>query len=71
MTHEVTGADLPYLRRCVELAAQAVDAGDFPFGSVLVGEDGTVLTEDRNREVTAETRRVTRSSSWPAGPRRT
>ena len=53
MTHEVTSADLPYLRRCVELAAEAVDAGDFPFGSVLVGADGTVLTEDRNREVTA------------------
>ncbi len=52
-TQEVTSADLPYLRRCVELAAQAVDDGDFPFGSVLVGADGTVLTEDRNREVTA------------------
>ena len=49
---EVTSADLPHLRRCVELAAQAVDDGDFPFGSVLVGGDGTVLTEDRNREVT-------------------
>jgi tRNA(Arg) A34 adenosine deaminase TadA len=53
MTQEVTEADLPYLRRCVELAAEAVDAGDFPFGSVLAAEDGTVLAEDRNREVTA------------------
>ena len=53
MTYEVTEADLPYLRRCVELAAEAVDAGDFPFGSVLVAADGTVLAEDRNREVTA------------------
>ena len=53
MTHEVTGADLPYLRRCVELATEAVEAGDFPFGSVLVAADGTVLAEDRNREVTA------------------
>jgi tRNA(Arg) A34 adenosine deaminase TadA len=53
MTQEVTEADLSYLRRCVELAAEAVEAGDFPFGSVLVGEDGTVLAEDRNREVTA------------------
>ena len=52
MTPEVTEADLPYLRRCVELAAQAVAAGDFPFGSVLVAADGTVLAEDRNREVT-------------------
>ena len=45
--------DLPYLRRCVELAAEAVDAGDFPFGSVLVGGDGQVLAEDRNRENSA------------------
>ncbi|MGH3237711.1 MAG: hypothetical protein ACRDOH_31530, partial [Streptosporangiaceae bacterium] len=44
--------DLPHLRRCVELAAEAVDAGDFPFGSVLVAEDGRVLAEDRNRENT-------------------
>ena len=52
MTQEVTEADLPYLRRCVELAAEAVEAGDFPFGSALVASDGTVLAEDRNREVT-------------------
>ena len=36
-----------HLRRCVELARDAVDAGDEPFGSVLVGADGSVLTEDR------------------------
>jgi hypothetical protein len=52
MTEEVTEADLPHLRRCVELAAETVEAGDFPFGSVLVAADGTVLAEDRNREVT-------------------
>jgi len=42
--------DLPHLRRCVELAAEAVDAGDHPFGSVLVAGDGQILAEDRNRE---------------------
>ncbi len=42
--------DLEHLRRCVELAAEAVDAGDFPFGSVLAAGDGRVLAEDRNRE---------------------
>ncbi|HRO15773.1 MAG TPA: nucleoside deaminase [Paracoccus sp. (in: a-proteobacteria)] len=41
--------ELGHLRRCVELAAEALEAGDEPFGSVLVGEDGTVLAEDRNR----------------------
>ena len=49
----MTDADLPYLRRCVELAAEAVEWGRFPFGSVLVAADGIVLSEDRNREVTA------------------
>jgi tRNA(Arg) A34 adenosine deaminase TadA len=44
--------DLPHLRRCVELAAEAVAAGDHPFGSVLVAGDGRVLAEDRNRENT-------------------
>ncbi|MBO4253927.1 nucleoside deaminase [Streptomyces griseorubiginosus] len=45
----VMDAELPYLRRCVELAEEALEAGDEPFGSVLVGADGTVLAEDRNR----------------------
>ena len=48
----VAPEDLPHLRRCVELAAEAVDAGDHPFGSVLVAGDGQVLAEDRNRENT-------------------
>lgn len=42
---------LRQLRRCVELAREALEAGDEPFGSVLVGADGTVLAEDRNRVV--------------------
>ena len=41
--------DLIHLRRCVELATEALDAGDEPFGSVLVSGDGVVLAEDRNR----------------------
>ncbi|MEV6959919.1 nucleoside deaminase [Streptomyces sp. NPDC051207] len=45
----VKNTELPYLRRCVELAAEALEAGDEPFGSVLVGADGTVLAEDHNR----------------------
>ena len=52
MAAEVTETDLAHLRRCVELAEEAVAAGDFPFGSVIVDPDGTVLAEDRNREVT-------------------
>lgn len=41
--------DLGFLRRCVELATEALEAGDEPFGSLLVSGDGQVLAEDRNR----------------------
>jgi tRNA(Arg) A34 adenosine deaminase TadA len=51
MTGNLSETDLQHLRRCVELAGDAVAAGDYPFGSVLVAGDGTVLAEDRNREV--------------------
>ncbi|QLH25138.1 nucleoside deaminase [Streptomyces sp. Rer75] len=44
-----TDDDLRHLRRCVELATEALEAGDEPFGSVLVAADGTVLAEDHNR----------------------
>jgi tRNA(Arg) A34 adenosine deaminase TadA len=46
----LTPTDLAHLRRCVELAAEALAAGDEPFGSVLVTGDGQVVAEDRNRE---------------------
>ncbi|ABK72713.1 nucleoside deaminase [Mycolicibacterium smegmatis] len=45
----ISDADLKYLRRCVDLAREALDDGDEPFGSVLVDHTGTTLFEDRNR----------------------
>ena len=45
----IDSAELQHLRRCIELASEALEAGDEPFGSVLVSADGTVLAEDRNR----------------------
>jgi tRNA(Arg) A34 adenosine deaminase TadA len=45
----VDDGELRHLRRCVELAAEALAAGDEPFGSVLADADGTALAEDRNR----------------------
>ena len=45
----ISDDDLKHLRRCVELASEALEAGDEPFGSVLVSKEGTVLAEDRNR----------------------
>jgi tRNA(Arg) A34 adenosine deaminase TadA len=41
--------DLTHLARAVELAREALDDGDEPYGSVLVDASGTVLLEDRNR----------------------
>jgi tRNA(Arg) A34 adenosine deaminase TadA len=48
----VSSTDITYLRRCVELAREALQAGDAPFGSVLVDAAGNILKEDRNRTVT-------------------
>ncbi len=45
----LTDTDLSYLRRCVELAREALEDGDEPFGSLLVDAAGTVRFEDRNR----------------------
>lgn len=44
----ISDSDLIHLRRCVELAAMALEKGDQPFGSVLVSSDGHVLAEDHN-----------------------
>lgn len=41
--------DLHHLRRCVDLARVAVEAGDQPFGSILVSASGKILFEGRNR----------------------
>lgn len=39
----------PYLLRCIALAKEALDAGDQPFGSVLVNAEGLIMAEERNR----------------------
>ena len=48
MTPEAEG----FLRRAIELAAAAREAGNPPFGSLLVGPDGTVLAEEQNSTIT-------------------
>ncbi len=40
--------DIGHLRRCLELAREARDGGNEPFGSLLVGPDGSVLIELTN-----------------------
>jgi len=45
----LSDADLAHLTRAVELAREALDDGDEPYGSVLVDAAGQVRFEDRNR----------------------
>lgn len=47
MTHDAE----TFLRRAIALAAEAREAGDPPFGSLLVGPDGSVLAEERNTSI--------------------
>jgi|SRR5690625_32967 len=49
----LTKNEMNHLRRCVELAEEALQEGDEPFGSVLVGAGNKVLAEDRNRTVSS------------------
>jgi tRNA(Arg) A34 adenosine deaminase TadA len=44
----ISELDLVHLRSAVALAGEAHDAGDQPFGTVLVDADGTVLWSGRN-----------------------
>lgn len=45
-----TDTDMIHLRRCVALAATALEKGNSPYGSVLVSGQGQVLFEDHNRD---------------------
>jgi tRNA(Arg) A34 adenosine deaminase TadA len=48
----VDSQDERYLRAAIRLAGEARQAGDQPYGALLVAADGTVLAEDRNTVVT-------------------
>ncbi|KPM42948.1 hypothetical protein AK830_g3602 [Neonectria ditissima] len=50
MTHFEANADI--LKLCIRLAEEALEAGDDPFGSVLVDSSGKILQQDRNRVAT-------------------
>ncbi len=41
-----------YISRAIELAYAAKEKGDNPFGSILVDQDGNILMEDENTQVT-------------------
>ena len=54
----ITDEDSAFLRRAIAIAAEAVTAGDAPYGSLLVDAQGAVLvqahnTVERDRDITA------------------
>jgi tRNA(Arg) A34 adenosine deaminase TadA len=49
--------ELQHLGRCVDLATEALVAGEEPFGSMLVGAEGAVLFEDHNRVASGDATR--------------
>ncbi|MGW6276376.1 nucleoside deaminase [Kribbella sp. NPDC055071] len=48
----MTPEDEGYLRQAIGLAASAREDGNPPFGSLLVGPDGTVFVEAQNTTIT-------------------
>ncbi|PJX20117.1 hypothetical protein CAP47_11325 [Psychroflexus sp. S27] len=46
---QLSKQDKYFLEMCVNLAEEALKAGDKPFGSVLVGENENILATSRNR----------------------
>ena len=44
----ITAQDNAFLRRAIEIAAEAVTSGDAPYGSLLVDAQGAVLIEAHN-----------------------
>lgn len=49
--------DMGYLRRCIELARQALETGNAPFGSMLVAAHGDVLFEGHNETASGDVTR--------------
>jgi tRNA(Arg) A34 adenosine deaminase TadA len=48
----VSNSEEGFLRRAIGLAAAARESGNPPFGSILVGPEGTVVAEDNNTSIT-------------------
>ena len=54
----ITAEDSAFLRRAIQIAAEAITSGDAPYGSLLVDGQGAVLmqahnTVERDRDITA------------------
>jgi len=46
---DFTQTDLKFFDHCLGLAEEALEAGDQPFGSILVNVDNEIIAEARNR----------------------
>jgi tRNA(Arg) A34 adenosine deaminase TadA len=51
---EVSGRDLDFLRRAMELASKAREDGRPPFGALIVNDRGETVVEARNNAVRPE-----------------
>ncbi len=49
-----TATDESYLRGAIDLAQQARDSGNQPFGAIIAGLDGTILGQGINTEITTK-----------------
>ena len=54
-----------FLRRAIALARTSRDAGQAPYGSLLVGPDDRVLAEDPNKVLTTGTSPPSRAEAGP------
>lgn len=49
MNRNLTSTDKHFIGLCIDLAEEALKAGDKPFGSILIDKDGNILAEARNK----------------------
>lgn len=49
MNRKLTPTDSHFLALCIDLAEEALEAGDKPFGSILVDKNNNILAQARNR----------------------
>lgn len=49
MNENLTSTDKHFLSLCIDLAEEALKAGDKPFGSILIDKEGNILAQARNK----------------------
>lgn len=49
MNKTLTSTDKHFLALCIDLAEEALKAGDKPFGSILIDKNGNIIAKARNK----------------------